>query len=137
VRVDGVVRGDHQELRDFVAERNVGDRVGAEDVVADDRDGIGFHQRDVLESGGVKNAGGAVVVEDFIEKRFVRDVSEDRNVRRRRVECGECCVDFVEILLGMIEEEKAGCGTGRQNAFGQCGADAAAGAGNQNRVTRQ
>jgi hypothetical protein len=101
-----------------VAERNVGECVGAEDVVADYGDGIGLHQRDVLESGGVKNAGGTVVVKDFVEERFVGDVSEDGNVWGRRVECAECGVDFVEVLFGVIEEEKAGCGIGRQDAFG-------------------
>ncbi len=136
-RADGFVGGDHQELTGAIFEGGGGENGGAEDVVGDDRDGILLHERDVFEGGGVEDDCRAIFLEDVVEEGGVADVAENGDAGCGALRLGSACcraaefgVDFVEILFGEIEKnEKATCI--RSEAFGQCGANAAAGAGDQ------
>src|SRR5579872_5952261 len=108
-RVGGFIGGDHGELAGMVFRGDGGKCPGAEDVVADDGDGVLFHERDVFEGGGVEDLGGLEFFENFVEEWGVADVAEDGDELSRRV-CDCVCrkefgIDFVEILFGMVEEK--------------------------------
>ena len=76
-RVGGFVGGDHGELARTIFGGGGGEGPGAEDVVADDGDGIFFHQRDVFKGGGVEDLCGAIFFEEVVEERCVVYVAED------------------------------------------------------------
>src|SRR5579863_5096937 len=143
MRVGGFVGGDHRELIGTIFLGSGGERPGAEDVVADYGDGIFFHQGNVFEGGGVEDLCGAIFFEEIVQQRGIVDVAEDGDDlgRRRRDRGGDFGVDFVEILFGVIEENH-GVGSAVPNwgaavllpyteLPSEGGADAAAGAGDQ------
>ncbi len=79
----------------------------------------------MLEGGGVKNDGGAIAGEDFGQEQSVRSVAEQRNVRGR-LASGELGVDFVKIVLGVVEEKQAR-GLPSKERKSESGADATSG----------
>ena len=63
-----------------MAQRGVRQSPGAENVVANDGDGVGLHQRHMLERSGMENRAGAVFFQKFVEQSFVGNVAENGNV---------------------------------------------------------
>src|SRR6202030_1093711 len=95
---------------------------------------IYFHERHVLERRGVEDRVGAMFFQEFIEQNFVRNVAKNRNVRGRTTRA-QFAVNFVEILLGMVEKQNERC-AGTNDVPGEARADAAAGAGDEHDLAR-
>ncbi len=75
--VDGFVGGDHDELAGAVLDGEVGDDMGAEDIVLDCHGGIVLHHGDVLIGCGMEDIVGTVVGEELVHAGLIADGGDD------------------------------------------------------------
>ena len=122
--VDGFVGGDEDEALGFVFVGDVGEVIGAEDVVFDGFERGVFHEGDVLVRGGVKNDGGVVGFEEGFHAGFVADGADDGFDVRVGVVAGEFHLDVVEVVFVDVEDDE-GFGVVGDDLAAKFGADGA------------
>src|SRR5882724_2939762 len=105
-RLRGFVRGNEQELRYVVFGGETREIPGDQRVVANRREWIRFHERNMLERGGVINSRRLIFFEQRRKKLAISSVAKERKKRRCRGTGGKRSFDFVEILFGVIEQDE-------------------------------
>ena len=109
-RVDRFIGGDQHEAADLEFVGQIGNAAGAADVVFHRLGRIGFHQRDVLVCGGVKDHVGPVTAEDLPHAVFVGDVSDARNQFGRRAECSQLPIEREDAVLAAADQDQESVG---------------------------
>lgn len=128
--VDGFVGGDEDEGVAVGAGGGVGDGFGAENVVFDGFAGVGFHHGDVFVGGAVEDDVGVVLIEEGIDAGWVADVGQEWADVSADPKLAKFAVDFEEGVFGALEEEET-VGAELHDLAADFGADAPAGAGDQ------
>src|SRR5205807_10198578 len=103
-RLRGFVSGNKQEPRYVVFGGEAREIPGDQRVVANRREWIRFHERNMLERGGVINNRRLIFFEQRGEKLAISSVAKHRKKRRSRGTRGKRGFDFVEVLFGVIEK---------------------------------
>src|SRR5256885_15158983 len=105
-RLRGFVSGNEQELRYVVFGGEAREIPGDQCVVANRREWIRFHERNMLERGGVINNRRLIFFEQRGEKLAISSVAKERKKRRRRGTRRKSSFHFVEIFFGVIEQDQ-------------------------------
>src|SRR2546421_3427479 len=105
-RLRGFVSGNEQELGYVVFGGEAREIPGDQRVVANRREWIRFHERNMLERGGVINNRRLIFFEQRGKKLAISSVAKHRKKRRSRGTTGKRGFDFVEILFGVIEQDE-------------------------------
>ena len=129
-RVDGLVRGDEDELLRAVLGGEVRDDPGPGDVILQGFAGLGLHHRHVLMRGGVEHEAGPMRGEDLGHPGEVRDVADDGRDEGAVARGDELLLGLVEEHFALVEQQEAGGAVGR-DLTAELEADAAAGAGDE------
>ena len=128
--VHGLVGADEDHGGGTSGSGGVGDMAGAAGVGEEAFAGVGFHDGDVLEGGGVEDKVGADFVEDGADAGVVADIGDAGEAREGGVGLGDLEVDLPEGELAVVEQDELGRGEGCELSD-QLGADGAAGAGDE------
>ena len=105
-RIRSFIGGNEKQLRDVVIGGEARKIPSDQRVVANRREGIRFHQRNVFEGSGVIKHRRAIFFEERREKPAIPGVAKHCKKRRCRGTRGKGSFDFVEILFGVIEQDK-------------------------------
>ena len=103
--VDGFVGGDHDELLGAILDGEVGDDMGAEDIVLDCHSGVVLHHGDMLISCGMEDIVGTVLGEELIHAGLVADGGDDGEGLDIGEAVGHHQSDIVHRGLGLIDED--------------------------------
>ena len=127
---DGLVSGEQDEAR-AVGGSGHGQGFRGEDVVGDGGEGLLFHERNVLEGGGVEDDAGTVSGKDVFDECDVGRVTENGCHEAGGSGFSPGAVEGVEMAFrGLEEEQGRWCEHGKAQCEG--GADGAARAGDEN-----